>query len=276
MEYCKERMSFIDRKSLGTFYSIVRNSYMKDKKALSNKVLNFLENADEYIWTGALKQLSTEDLDSSGKSADKLIKYGSTEDFNIFIEKKALTKECVVKLFFSRGQMSVVDINEKINICKKNNMFVVEDDINDSFLQYAIKNRRLSFITNADISDETKKSCLVETEDYICDSTLLFILITELENLDQKYIKDKDGLDIIQRFIRDQKFDLIDMNVIKKLVETDYNMFKDNYSLFNHTDENIKKMIKDNYPEKVSVFEKKLLVNIISDNNVKKSSKMRL
>ena len=84
MEYCKERMFFINRNSLGKFYAIVRNDFLKDKKALSNQVIRFLETSSDHIWEQAFKKLDKEDLDTGDKSARNLLKFGSLGDLKVF------------------------------------------------------------------------------------------------------------------------------------------------------------------------------------------------
>jgi hypothetical protein len=292
VEYCKERMFFINRNSLGKFYAIVRNDFLKDKKALSNQVIRFLETSSDHIWEQAFKKLDKEDLDTGDKSARNLLKFGSLGDLKVFEEKNAISEEMIVNMYFNRGQMDMHEINEKSRFLREKGYFDIVKSIDDPILNEAAKRCRMGPIIEA-LHEEADRDLLyhfvkkyinnIESSDRFC------FLIYELaeKHSDILYKKDENGLDCIQLSVKnylDQKeeFDKGDVEIFDKVavlevIRIGYDLFKEEYGIYSVLTEERKEFIKNEHPSVHAEYERKSLNNLMSENGDKFTlSKKRL
>lgn len=292
MEYCKERMFFINRNSLGKFYAIVRNDFLKDKKALSNQVIRFLETSSDHIWEQAFKKLDKEDLDTGDKSARNLLKFGSLGDLKVFEEKNAISEEMIVNMYFNRGQMDMHEINEKSRFLREKGYFDIVKSIDDPILNEAAKRCRMGPIIEA-LSEESDKELLYHfVKKYINninESVKFCFLIYELadKHSDILYKKDENGLDCIQQSVKNylenkEEFDDWDVEIFDKVavlevIRIGYDLFKEEYGIYSVLTEERKEFIKNEHPSVHAEYERKSLNNLMSENGDKFNlSKKRL
>ena len=292
MEYCKERMFFINRNSLGKFYAIVRNDFLKDKKALSNQVIRFLETSSDHIWEQAFKKLDKEDLDTGDKSARNLLKFGSLGDLKVFEEKNAISEEMIVNMYFNRGQMDMHEINEKSRFLREKGYFDIVKSIDDPILNEAAKRCRMGPIIEA-LSEESDKELLYHfVKKYISninESVKFCFLIYELadKHSDILYKKDENGLDCIQQSVKNylenkEEFDDWDVEIFDKVavlevIRIGYDLFKEEYGIYSVLTEERKEFIKNEHPSVHAEYERKSLNNLMSENGDKITlSKKRL
>lgn len=292
MEYCKERMFFINRNSLGKFYAIVRNDFLKDKKALSNQVIRFLETSSDHIWEQAFKKLDKEDLDTGDKSARNLLKFGSLGDLKVFEEKNAISEEMIVNMYFNRGQMDMHEINEKSRFLREKGYFDIVKSIDDPILNEAAKRCRMGPIIEA-LSEESDKELLYHfVKKYISninESVKFCFLIYELadKHSDILYKKDENGLDCIQQSVKNylenkEEFDDWDVEIFDKVavlevIRIGYDLFKEEYGIYSVLTEERKEFIKNEHPSVHAEYERKSLNNLMSENGDKFTlSKKRL
>lgn len=292
MEYCKERMFFINRNSLGKFYAIVRNDFLKDKKALSNQVIRFLETSSDHIWEQAFKKLDKEDLDTGDKSARNLLKFGSLGDLKVFEEKNAISEEMIVNMYFNRGQMDMHEINEKSRFLREKGYFDIVKSIDDPILNEAAKRCRMGPIIEA-LSEESDKELLYHfVKKYINninESVKFCFLIYELADKysDILYKKDENGLDCIQQSVKNylenkEEFDDWDVEIFDKVavlevIRIGYDLFKEEYGIYSVLTEERKEFIKNEHPSVHAEYERKSLNNLMSENGDKFTlSKKRL
>lgn len=284
MEYCKERMFFINRNSLGKFYAIVRNDFLKDKKALSNQVIRFLETSSDHIWEQAFKKLDKEDLDTGDKSARNLLKFGSLGDLKVFEEKNAISEEMIVNMYFNRGQMDMHEINEKSRFLKEKGYFDIVKSIDDPILNEAAKRCRMGPIIEA-LSEESDKELLYHfVKKYINninESVKFCFLIYELadKHSDILYKKDENGLDCIQQSVKNylenkEEFDDWDVEIFDKVavlevIRIGYDLFKEEYGIYSVLTEERKEFIKNEHPSVHAEYERKSLNNLMSENGDK-------
>lgn len=292
MEYCKERMFFINRNSLGKFYAIVRNDFLKDKKALSNQVIRFLETSSDHIWEQAFKKLDKEDLDTGDKSARNLLKFGSLGDLKVFEEKNAISEEMIVNMYFNRGQMDMHEINEKSRFLREKGYFDIVKSIDDPILNEAAKRCRMGPIIEA-LSEESDKELLYHfVKKYISninESVKFCFLIYELadKHSDILYKKDENGLDCIQQSVKNylenkEEFDDWDVEIFDKVavlevIRIGYDLFKEEYGIYSVLTKERKEFIKNEHPSVHAEYERKSLNNLMSENGDKFTlSKKRL
>ena len=292
MEYCKERMFFINRNSLGKFYAIVRNDFLKDKKALSNQVIRFLETSSDHIWEQAFKKLDKEDLDTGDKSARNLLKFGSLGDLKVFEEKNAISEEMIVNMYFNRGQMDMHEINEKSRFLREKGYFDIVKSIDDPILNEAAKRCRMGPIIEA-LPEESDKELLYHfVKKYISninESVKFCFLIYELadKHSDILYKKDENGLDCIQQSVKNylenkEEFDdwgieIFDKVAVLEVIRIGYDLFKEEYGIYSVLTEERKEFIKNEHPAVHAEYEKKSLNNLMSENGDKFNiSKKRL
>jgi len=292
VEYCKERMFFINRNSLGKFYAIVRNDFLKDKKALSNQVIRFLETSSDHIWEQAFKKLDKEDLDTGDKSARNLLKFGSLGDLKVFEEKNAISEEMIVNMYFNRGQMDMHEINEKSRFLREKGYFDIVKSIDDPILNEAAKRCRMGPIIEA-LSEESDKELLYHfVKKYISninESVKFCFLIYELadKHSDILYKKDENGLDCIQQSVKNylenkEEFDDWDVEIFDKVavlevIRIGYDLFKEEYGIYSVLTEERKEFIKNEHPSVHAEYERKSLNNLMSENGDKFTlSKKRL
>lgn len=284
MEYCKERMFFINRNSLGKFYAIVRNDFLKDKKALSNQVIRFLETSSDHIWEQAFKKLDKEDLDTGDKSARNLLKFGSLGDLKVFEEKNAISEEMIVNMYFNRGQMDMHEINEKSRFLREKGYFDIVKSIDDPILNEAAKRCRMGPIIEA-LSEESDKELLYHfVKKYINninESVKFCFLIYELadKHSDILYKKDENGLDCIQQSVKNylenkEEFDDWDVEIFDKVavlevIRIGYDLFKEEYGIYSVLTEERKEFIKNEHPSVHAEYERKSLNNLMSENGDK-------
>lgn len=292
MEYCKERMFFINRNSLGKFYAIIRNDFLKDKKALSNQVIRFLETSSDHIWEQAFKKLDKEDLDTGDKSARNLLKFGSLGDLKVFEEKNAISEEMIVNMYFNRGQMDMHEMNEKSRFLREKGYFDIVKSIDDPILNEAAKRCRMSTIIEA-LPEESDKELLYHfVKKYISNinkSVKFCFLIYELadKHSDILYKKDENGLDCIQQSVKNyldnkEEFDDWDIEIFDKVavlevIRIGYDLFKEEYGIYSVLTEERKEFIKNEHPAVHAEYERKSLNNLMSENGDKFNlSKKRL
>lgn len=292
MEYCKERMFFINRNSLGKFYAIVRNDFLKDKKALSNQVIRFLETSSDHIWEQAFKKLDKEDLDTGDKSARNLLKFGSLGDLKVFEEKNAISEEMIVNMYFNRGQMDMHEINEKSRFLREKGYFDIVKSIDDPILNEAAKRCRMGPIIEA-LPEESDEELLYHfVKKYISninESVKFCFLIYELadKHSDILYKKDENGLDCIQQSVKNylenkEEFDdwgieIFDKVAILEVIRIGYDLFKEEYGIYSVLTEERKEFIKNEHPAVHAEYERKSLNNLMSENGDKFNlSKKRL
>ena len=93
---------------------------------------------------------------------------------------------------------------------------------------------------------------------------------------------DHTGLDFIQKVIKNKDYNSITIIIINKLIDNNYDLFKENYSVYFHTNEVIQFAIRNYHPNKLEEYEAKktaeeeseLLKEQFMDN--KKTIKTRL
>lgn len=68
---------------------------------------------------------------------------------------------------------------------------------------------------------------------------------------------DTNGLDFIQKIIKNEDCGLITLNVLEQLVEKKYDLFKEEYSVYFHSNEVIQFAIKKYHPNKLEEYEAK-------------------
>lgn len=68
---------------------------------------------------------------------------------------------------------------------------------------------------------------------------------------------DKNGLDFIQKIIKNEDCSLITLNILEQLVEKKYDLFKEEYSVYFHSNEVIQFAIKKYHPNELEEYEAK-------------------
>lgn len=68
---------------------------------------------------------------------------------------------------------------------------------------------------------------------------------------------DKNGLDFIQKIIKNEDCGLITLNILEQLVEKKYDLFKEEYSVYFHSNEVIQFAIKKYHPNELEEYEAK-------------------
>lgn len=265
MENVKENLQLISRDKLQDFYKIVREDYMKDKKALSNKVIDYIGNMEDYQWENLLNKLPGEFLEMN--KYEVMVNRLNNKLFAIWFGKERISEEYLGHLFFAQSYWSGGKAQSQYKKAQELNLYCSTNNEHDFVYEYAIKTGKLFYLLSMD-NKELAYSGINKIEKSLNNYNELMEYIEKWETQDKLSEKDNEGMDVIQRMISSDNAGMVFESemVLKILLRNKYNFFQSDLSFYEKmTNEEYKKRVEEDPCQKTyfALYEKENLKKMI-------------
>lgn len=267
MEKKDDKLNLISRNSLNKFYNMVRADYMKDKKALSNKVIEYVINVNEAVWEEMLNKLDPVDLEMH--RYDKMERNLTDRTFKIWHENNRIADEYLGYLFFAQGYSYCAQ--EQYKIAKKMGLYEPTLNNEDNFIyDYAVKTEKVYYLLALSDKELAYKG-IYKIEKELSTYNDVMEYVERWETNMALSEKDMNNMDVIQRLITTDNAGFIfdSEMVLKILLRNDYNFFQPDLSFYEEmTNEEFKKRVEEDpkQTEYLALYQKQKLTEKVQGN----------
>lgn len=246
MEKKDDKLNLISRNSLNKFYNMVRTDYMKDKKALSNKVIEYVVNVNEKVWEEMLNKLDPVDLEM--KRYEKMERNLTARTFQIWHDKNRISDEYLGYLFFAQSYFNGGHAQEQYKAAKRMGLYESTLDNEDNFIyDYAVKTEKLYYLLNLSDKELAYKG-IYKIEKELSTLSEVMEYVENWESRESLNVKDSGNMDVIQRLISTDNAGFIfdSEMVLKILLRNHYNFFQPELSFYEEmTNEEFKRRVEE-------------------------------
>lgn len=279
MEKKDDKLNLISRNSLNKFYNMVRTDYMRDKKALSNKVIEYLINVSEAVWEEMLNKLEPVDLEMH--RYDKMEKNLTARTFKIWHEKNRIPAEYLGYLFFAQSYFNGGSAQEQYKVANQMGLYDSALSNEDNFIyDYAVKTEKVYYLLSLSDKELAYKG-IAKIEKELSTYNDVMEYVERWETCMALNEKDNNNMDVIQRLITTDNAGFIfdSEMVLKILLRNDYNFFQPDLSFYEEmTNEGFKKRVEEDpkQTEYLALYQKQKLTEKVQGDITTPSPTKRL
>jgi hypothetical protein len=231
----------IHLKSQEKVISIIQNNYFDGEEVPFYKIVQFLKRSKIEIWLEVLDQLNKKDISlstSNSLSISNSFGFLNKKTIDFMIKKNFLDQSYIYKLLFSIRKQGNFENHEILyKAYKKDGYLDPNNEKHTIILNECVKENNISYLIQLYYIDKFDCSEYIDKiERKIKNDSELYQYLSTWDGVNQIESRDKNGLNVIDRLVKLEKFKLITRPIAEILFDSnhfEYPFHKINESHYN-------------------------------------------